>query len=44
MVYVQVSDVSERPIKMVPAPPWGERDRGRRAPLSWENKMKMGKE
>ena len=25
----QVGDVSERPFKMVYAPPWGERDRGR---------------
>ena len=40
---MQVGDVSERPIKMVPAPPWGERDRGRNETVE-EGTIILGKE
>ena len=40
---VQVRDVSERPFKMVPAPPRGERDRGRNETIE-EGTVILGKE
>ena len=43
MVIIQVEDVSERPFKMVPAPPRGERDHGRNETVE-EDSVILGKE